>query len=39
MKDILTILASFLGLIARTGASTCSAMILHEPEIPESLKK
>lgn len=39
MKGLLTIFASFLGLIASTGANTCSVYLLYEPEIPESLKK
>jgi len=39
MKGLLTAIASFLGLVASTGASTCSVMIFYEPEIPESLKK
>lgn len=39
MKGLLTAITSFLGLVASTGASTCSVLIYYEPEIPESLKK
>jgi len=39
MKGFLATFASFLGIVASTGANTCSAFILHEPEIPECLRK
>lgn len=39
MKGLLAAFASFLGVVASTGASTCSVLIYYEPEIPECLRK
>ncbi|MDR5658809.1 cyclic lactone autoinducer peptide [Serpentinicella sp. ANB-PHB4] len=38
-RNILTVAASLLTVVAMSGVSTTSLWGLHEPEIPESIKK